>query len=250
MVMPRRGKIEEMKWSDSTLAAVANLGGAVAESSKGGESPALPALEALSQLIPYDCAVLCRASGLSLAPIASVGYGHSPEVAVGRREYRDEQQSLGIDESGSALRFEDLPEGGRRTFTVRELAWPAGLHDGLGMSLRSLTGQFIGHMAVNATRAGTFTEEHRDLLGLLNRPLSAALGLSAVTSPARTFGLTARECEVLQLIARGHTNGEIAEVLFVSQSTVRRHVEHLLAKLGVASRTAAGVKATLHGLVT
>jgi DNA-binding NarL/FixJ family response regulator len=53
---------------------------------------------------------------------------------------------------------------------------------------------------------------------------------------------------VLQLIARGHTNGEIAEVLVVSQSTVRRHVEHLLAKLEVASRTAAAVKATLHGL--
>lgn len=66
---------------------------------------------------------------------------------------------------------------------------------------------------------------------------------------SRAFGLTARELEVLDLIARGHTNGEIAEALIVSQSTVRRHVEHLFAKLGVGSRTAAAVKANQHGLL-
>ena len=238
-----------MRWNDRTLAAVANLAGAVAEASEEGGSRALTALEALSQLIPYDCAVLCRADGISLAPIAAVGYGRSPEVSVGRREYRHEQRSLGMDTSGAALRFDDLPERGRKTFTVRELAWPAGLHDGLGMSLRSPTGRFIGHIALNAVREETFSEDQRDLLALLNRPLGAALGVSVPSSRSTTFGLTAREHEVLQLIAQGRTNGEIAEELVISPSTVRRHVEHLLAKLGVASRTAAAVKASQHDLL-
>ncbi len=239
-----------MRWNDRTLAGVANLAGAVAEASEEGGSRALAALEALSQLIPYDCAVLCRAEGISLAPVAAVGYGRSPEASVGRREYRLEQRSLGMDASGAALRFDDLPERGRKTFTVRELAWPAGLHDGLGMSLHSATGRFIGHIALNAAREESFSEEHRDLLALLNRPLGAALCV-AVQSSSRstTFGLTAREHEVLQLVAQGRTNGEIAEELVISPSTVRRHVEHLLAKLGVASRTAAAVKASQHDLL-
>lgn len=238
-----------MRWNDRTLAGVANLAGAVAETSEGCGSRALTALEALSQLIPYDRAVLCRADGVSLVSVAAVGYGHSPEASVGRHEYRNEQRSLGMDASGAALRFDDLPERGRKTFTVRELAWPAGLHDGLGMSLRSATGRFVGHIALNATREETFSEEHRDLLGLLNRPLSAALGVSVPSSRSTTFGLTAREHEVLQLVAQGRTNGEIAEELVISLSTVRRHVEHLLAKVGVASRTAAAVKASQHDLL-
>lgn len=49
--------------------------------------------------------------------------------------------------------------------------------------------------------------------------------------------LTAREFEVARLIARGHTNVEIAEQLFLSPKTVSAHVEHILAKLGVARRS-------------
>jgi DNA-binding CsgD family transcriptional regulator len=50
------------------------------------------------------------------------------------------------------------------------------------------------------------------------------------------YPLTAREFEVARLIARGMTNAEIAEQLFVSPKTVSAHVEHILAKLGVARR--------------
>lgn len=238
-----------MRWSDKTLAAVANLAGAVAEASVGSESRASVALEALSQLIPYDRAVLCQAAGVSLVPVAVAGYAATPAAAMGREEYRREQRSLGMDASGAALRFGDLPGHGRNYFTVRELAWPAGLRDGMGMSLRSGDGRFIGHIALNAVRDGTFSEDHRDLLTLLNRSLSAAVGDLVAFVRSRAFGLTARELEVLDLIARGHTNGQIAEALVVSQSTVRRHVEHLFAKLGVGSRVAAAVKANQHGLL-
>ena len=55
--------------------------------------------------------------------------------------------------------------------------------------------------------------------------------------------LTAREVEVLRLVAAGRTNAEIAEALFVSRRTVTSHVERIFAKLGVHSRAEAGAVA-------
>jgi DNA-binding NarL/FixJ family response regulator len=62
--------------------------------------------------------------------------------------------------------------------------------------------------------------------------------------------LTEREHEVLRLIARGATNGEIAESLFVAEATVKTHVGSIFAKLGVRDRAAAIVFAYDHGVVT
>jgi DNA-binding NarL/FixJ family response regulator len=61
--------------------------------------------------------------------------------------------------------------------------------------------------------------------------------------------LTARELEVLALIGRGRTNGEIAAELFVSEGTVKTHVNHLFTKLRLRDRAAAVVFAFDHGLV-
>lgn len=54
-----------------------------------------------------------------------------------------------------------------------------------------------------------------------------------------TRGLSAREAEVMDLIAQGHSNGEIARELFLSEKTVKNHVNRVYAKLGVDSRGAA-----------
>jgi len=62
-------------------------------------------------------------------------------------------------------------------------------------------------------------------------------------------GLTAREVEVLGLLARGHSNRQIAQRLVVSPKTAANHVEHIYAKLGVSSRAAATLYATQHGLM-
>jgi DNA-binding CsgD family transcriptional regulator len=51
--------------------------------------------------------------------------------------------------------------------------------------------------------------------------------------------LTAREREVLAWVARGKTNAEIARLLWLAPSTVRKHLENVYAKLGVNTRTAA-----------
>jgi DNA-binding NarL/FixJ family response regulator len=65
-----------------------------------------------------------------------------------------------------------------------------------------------------------------------------------VTNP-----LSTREREVLQLLTQGQTNREIAENLVVSVSTIKVHVEHILAKLGVSDRTQAAVRAIELGLI-
>jgi DNA-binding NarL/FixJ family response regulator len=62
--------------------------------------------------------------------------------------------------------------------------------------------------------------------------------------------LTSRELEVLRLLARGKTNRQIAQELVISVATVKVHVEHILAKLGVCDRTQAAVRASEFGLLT
>jgi len=61
--------------------------------------------------------------------------------------------------------------------------------------------------------------------------------------------LTPREHEVLRLLSRGLTNKDIAEALSISRSTVKIHVEHIIAKLEVADRTEAAVRAAEYGLL-
>jgi DNA-binding CsgD family transcriptional regulator len=83
--------------------------------------------------------------------------------------------------------------------------------------------------------------------GALLRELGAS-----PTRPGRaepTFGLSARELEVLALVAQGHSNQRIAEVLVLSEHTVRRHVANILKKMDVPSRTAAAALATRENLL-
>lgn len=68
-------------------------------------------------------------------------------------------------------------------------------------------------------------------------------------SPTEPFPeLTAREHEVLDLIAQGHNNAKIARLLFVSPKTVRNHLSNIFTKLQIADRTQAILRAREAGL--
>jgi DNA-binding CsgD family transcriptional regulator len=85
-------------------------------------------------------------------------------------------------------------------------------------------------------------------LGASGTPLGAA---PAAGRAGRCAGpLTAREWEVAGLIARGLTNPQIAERLVITTRTVAAHVEHILDKLGFASRHQVAAWAAEHGLLT
>jgi DNA-binding NarL/FixJ family response regulator len=93
-----------------------------------------------------------------------------------------------------------------------------------------------------------------DAAGLVFDRLGAALDARAVAGlrarPALPGGLTAREAEVLRLVAAGKSNREIAALLVLSDKTVARHLSNIFAKLGLSSRTAATAYAFEHGLAS
>ena len=81
--------------------------------------------------------------------------------------------------------------------------------------------------------------------------LGAAVELARIeaVAPAEPGVLTARECQVLRLVAAGNTNREIAGELVISEHTVSRHLQNMFMKLGVTSRAAATAYAYEHHLV-
>ena len=72
--------------------------------------------------------------------------------------------------------------------------------------------------------------------------------VSAGEAALRARGLSAREIEVLTLVAAGYSNGEIADRLFISSKTASVHVSHILDKLGVSTRTEAATIGVRLGL--
>ncbi len=84
---------------------------------------------------------------------------------------------------------------------------------------------------------------------ILARRLARLLGLSDGGTSAAAPELTSREREVLELIARGRDNGQIARELFVSPATIKHHTGSIFAKLGVDNRVQAAVRAVQEGLV-
>jgi DNA-binding NarL/FixJ family response regulator len=81
-------------------------------------------------------------------------------------------------------------------------------------------------------------------------PKAAARLMQAVQTPEPPEALTERETEVLRLLAQGYSNKQIARTLNNTEQTIKTHVSHILAKLGVQSRTQATLYAIRVGLVS
>ncbi|HZO91085.1 MAG TPA: response regulator transcription factor [Chthonomonadaceae bacterium] len=123
------------------------------------------------------------------------------------------------------------------TFMARAVAGGAAgyLLKGVGLEelLEALRAVANGEMLLNA----------QDLVRSLRGLSEQAAGSEDLIEP-----LTEREAEVLRLLATGLNNRDIASVLFIAESTVKTHVEHILGKLGVSDRVQAAVWAARHGL--
>ncbi|MEV6590005.1 response regulator [Streptomyces acidicola] len=109
-----------------------------------------------------------------------------------------------------------------------------------------------GYLLKDAPREELFTAvraaaEGRTVLS----PAIASRLVSAVRKPAVPADgvLSAREREVLELVAKGTSNREIARELFISEATVKTHLTHLYAKLGVKDRAAAVAAAYDRGIL-
>ncbi|XVV12525.1 response regulator [Actinoplanes sp. CA-131856] len=84
---------------------------------------------------------------------------------------------------------------------------------------------------------------------ITTRVISAFAAQPGPRPPAVLDGLTPREAEVLRLVARGHSNAEIAAALAVGEATVKTHVARVLMKLGLRDRVQAVVFAYESGIV-
>jgi DNA-binding NarL/FixJ family response regulator len=88
------------------------------------------------------------------------------------------------------------------------------------------------------------------VLAIYRSAAPSAAGAGGRGAQADLDALTGREREVLALIGRGKTNGEIAAELFVGEGTVKTHINHVFTKLRLRDRAAAVVFAFDHDLVT
>ncbi|MDP8961333.1 MAG: LuxR C-terminal-related transcriptional regulator [Actinomycetota bacterium] len=112
----------------------------------------------------------------------------------------------------------------------------------IGVACRQLGDEDTAEMELDAARW---------VLGQLGAApaLAKAEELSQAAAPKPTGGLSAREVEVLRVVAAGKTNQAIATQLFISEKTVARHLSNIFTKLGVSSRAAATAYAYEHDLV-
>jgi len=137
------------------------------------------------------------------------------------------------------------------------------MHENPDYLLEALKAGAAGYVLKDAPRDEVITAVRRvregeasldpELAARLLRRLATENGGRGVARSAdddlTVASLTPRELEVLQLMQLGRTNRQVAEELFISRGTVKRHVENIIAKLGVSDRTQAVVRALELGVL-
>jgi DNA-binding CsgD family transcriptional regulator len=137
------------------------------------------------------------------------------------------QSILGLTDATGAF-----PDAALRPF---EAVLESGHRDAVVMACRAhpeLARRVVEHGASSRALRGI-------LLGSGDSALARAAGLRIPRTARRTDLLTPRELEVYELMAQARTNREIAQSLFISESTTKVHVRHIFEKLGVRSRVEA-----------
>ncbi len=100
---------------------------------------------------------------------------------------------------------------------------------------------------IRAVMQGQYWLEGRPVQNLVQ--VLRELATQTATPPRKTFGLTARELEVVTLITEGCTNKDIAKSFGISEETVKRHLTNIFNKLGVGNRLELALFALNHNLL-
>ncbi len=101
-------------------------------------------------------------------------------------------------------------------------------------------GQTIATLHADRWFSGRSVEEHdRDMLGLAAAEASRIVGYSLAENPTRAMSLSLRQIEVLEQVATGASNAQIAQALFISAETVKSHLKRIYGILGAANRVQA-----------
>lgn len=129
-------------------------------------------------------------------------------------------------------------------------------HENTDYLLAALKAGAAGYVLKDVTRQDLLSTIRRVLRGesvlsgeIASRALQRMTDQQKNPTNMQAERLTPREREVLEQIVGGHTNRVIAQKLSLSVGTVKIHVEHIIAKLGVADRTQAAVRAVESGLL-
>ncbi len=188
-----------------------------------------------------------------LETVSRVAFGHEGDVEAKELLKESWTQSdwlkrVAVLDASSVETLAPRVQAPTLLLSVRESAWALGL-ESEGKRLASL----IPHASLllfpdggtgRAAAEGQTPpaiQAIRDFVNRLPEP-------EGMTSSSTAGGLSAREIEVLRLVAAGRSNQQIADELVISLNTVRRHVSNVFDKTGVANRTEASVYAREHGL--
>lgn len=221
----------------------------------------------LRELRPGVLAALVRAVPAKWASLNQIGPGSVVALAAPNLDERwfrlfDElghenplYQRWVRTQDGRAYRFSDVAsrEELEATRLYQEVYLPLGVRHQIAFTLPDVAGQMVAIALSREER--DFSDAERDLLNRARPFLIQAYrnaiahsgtqhgtpaGLEAALVGA---GLTAREAEVMLLVADGGSNREVADSLGVSDRTVQKHLERVFRKLGVATRSAATARA-------
>jgi DNA-binding CsgD family transcriptional regulator len=213
-----------------------------------GLEPFPPAvLKRLAELIPSDACVgyqeIDVRRGVRVIELVEViGTPPSPEAeaAFHSHGWQNPLHCRLHARTEEVLRLSDfISRREKRRLAYDALVWrPHGIDDAMRLWIPAPPGRA---RSIYLERTGrNYSHRDRALLSLV-RPHLARMRANAEARRRvqPSLGLTTREAEVLGWVSRGKTNAQIAEILFISPLTVRKHLENVFEKLGVHTRTAA-----------
>jgi DNA-binding NarL/FixJ family response regulator len=136
------------------------------------------------------------------------------------------------------------------TFADDDAVLPALRAGAAGYLTKDVTGESLlaAVRDVAAGRTVLYSAVQQRLVQLVVTESAAGGDRSPAAPPAGLDGLTPREADVVRLVARGLNNRQVAREMFVSEATVKTHLNHVLAKLAMQDRAALIAWAWRHGL--